>query len=75
VLGALLLLLRKPLATSVFLASLVAMLITTLRNYLQPNGLELLGGTEGLAFTAVIFLLALAFVLYARAMHKKGVLV
>ena len=75
VLGALLLLLRRRLAAWVFLASLAGLVITTFRNYVLSNGLEIFGGAGSLAFTAVIFVIALALLFYARAMSKRGVLV
>jgi hypothetical protein len=68
-----LLLLRKRIAYPVFLASFVAMVITTIRNYVFSNGMEVTGGS-GLVFSLVIFVLALAFVLYARLMSQRGVL-
>jgi hypothetical protein len=75
VLGGLLLLLRRRYAVWVFLASLVAMVITMFQNYILSNGMEVVGDAFSLGFTAVIFLLALAFFLYARAMEKQKVLV
>jgi hypothetical protein len=75
VLGALLLLLRRRLAVWVFLASLVSMVVTTFRNYVLSNGLAIFRDAGSLGFTAVIFLIALGLFLYARAMHKRGVLV
>jgi hypothetical protein len=75
VLGSLLLLLRKSLAVWVFLASLVGVVLTTLQNYVLSNGLEVIGGPGSVAFTAVIFLIALALFLYARAMQSRAVIV
>jgi hypothetical protein len=75
VLGALLLLLRRRYAVWVFLASLIAMTITAFQNYALSNGMEVMGDAFSLGFTAVIFLLALAFFLYARAMGKQKLLV
>lgn len=75
VLGSLLLLLRKQIAVWVFLASLVGVALTTFQNYVLSNGMEVIGGPASVAFTAVIFLIALALLLYARAMRKRGVLV
>ncbi len=74
VLGALLLLLRRRLAVWVFLISLVAMVITTFHNYFLSNGMEVIGDAFSLGFSAVIFLIALALFLYARAMHKQDIL-
>ncbi len=75
VLGAVLLLLRKRLAVPVFLASLVAMVITTFHNYVLSDGMEVMGkDAMALGFTVVIFLVAIALFLYARAMQKRGTL-
>ena len=72
--GGILLLLRKKIASWVFLFSLLCMLLTTIRNYGFAGGLEVAGDTFSLVFTAVIFLLSLAFFLYARMMQGRGVL-
>lgn len=74
VLGALLLLLRKRLAVWVFLISFAGLVITTFQNYVLSNGLEIFADAGSQAFTAVIFLIALGLLLYARAMSKRGVL-
>ncbi len=75
VLGAILLLLRNRLAVPVFLVSLLAMVLTTIYQYVLSNGLEVVGDPFSLAFTAVIFLIAVALFFYARAMQKRGGLV
>lgn len=74
VLGAVLLLLRRRLAVPVFLASLVAMVITTVHNFLLSNGLEVFSDTFSRVFTALIFVVAVALYLYARSLADKGVL-
>lgn len=74
VIGAVLILLRKALAVWVFLASLVGVIVTTFHNYVLSNGMEISGDLFSLIFTAVIFVIALALYLYARAMQKRGVL-
>ena len=74
VLGALLLLLRKRSAVWAFLVSLIAMVITALQNYALSNGMEVMGDAFSLLFTAAIFLGAIALLVYARAMQKRGVL-
>ena len=74
VLGSLLLLLRRRLAAWVFLASLVGVVVTTFQNYVLSNGLEVIGGPGAIAFTALIFVVAVALFIYARAMHKRGIL-
>jgi hypothetical protein len=74
VLGSVLLLLRKHLAMSVFLVSWGAMAVTTFRNYVVSNGMEVFGSAFDLTFSAIIFLVALGLVFYARAMQKRGIL-
>jgi len=74
VLGSLLLLLRKRYAVWVFLVSFVAMVLTTIHNYVLSDGLKIFTDAGTKVFTAVIFLVALALFLYARAMSKRGVL-
>ncbi len=74
VIGTVLLLLRKRFAVEAFLLSLIAMVVTTFHNYVLSNGFEVSGDAFSLAFTAVIFLAAVALLLYARAMHQRGVL-
>ena len=75
VLGALLLLIRRRYAVWVFLASLIAMVITAFQNYVLSNGMEIIGDAFTLGFTAAIFLVALALFLYARAMQQRKILV
>lgn len=75
VLGALLLLLRKRLAVWVFLASLVGVVVTDLQNYVLADGMRIMGGGMARGFVALIFVLALVQLLYARAMSARGVLV
>lgn len=72
--GAVLLLLKRKEATWVFLASLVAFLLTTFRNYALANGMEVSGDAFSLAFTAVIFLASLGFWAYSRVMARRNVL-
>jgi len=72
--GSVLLLMRKRLATKVFLVSWGAMVITTFYNYALSNGMEVFGSTGHLIFSSVIFLVALGLVFYARSMERRGVL-
>ena len=74
VLGTILLLLRMGLAVWVLLASFLAMVVTAFHNYVLSNGLEVVGDTFSLVFTAIIFLVGLGLYLYAKAMQSKGVL-
>jgi hypothetical protein len=73
VLGSLLLLLRKQLAAWAFLASIAGVVLTAFQNYVLSNGLEV-GGGGSLAFTTVIFVVAVGLYIYARAMAKQRVL-
>lgn len=73
VLGALFLLLRKRFAVPVLLVSFLAMIVTSIHNFLLSEGAEIMGAT-GVAFSAVIFAVALGLWLYARAMARRGVL-
>ena len=72
--ASIILLFRKVVAVPIFLVSLIAMAITTFQNYVLSNGLEVIGDTFSLVFTALIFLAALGLYLYARAMKQRGVL-
>ncbi len=74
VLGSVLLLLKKKSAVPTFVASFMAMVITTVHNYGFSNGLEVIGGTFELIFSAVIFVVSVLLVVYARAMRGRGVL-
>lgn len=71
--GALLLLLRRRLAVPVFAVSLVAMVIVSVYNFGLSNGLEIMG-REAALFSAAIFVVAVALLLYARWLARRGVL-
>mgnify|MGYP006971743853 CR=1 FL=1 len=74
VLGSILLLFRRKCSEGVFLVALVAMTLTAIHNYGLSNGLEVIGDSFSLIFTALIFVISVALYLYARAMRKNGVL-
>jgi len=74
VVGSVLLLMRKRIAVWVFLASLISMVITAIHNYGFSNGMDVMGDAFSLGFTAVIFVLALLFFVYSRAMRNRNVL-
>jgi hypothetical protein len=74
VLGAVLLLMRRKLAVPVLVVSFLSMVVTSIHNYGFAGGADIVGGF-GLFFSAVIFVVALALVIYARSMARKGVLV
>jgi hypothetical protein len=74
VLGTILLLLRKRAAVWAYGASIVGIAITTFQNYVLANGFEVAGDAFSLAFSAAIIIVAVALLLYARAMHRRGIL-
>ena len=74
VLGAILLLLRKKLAVPVLAVSFVSMVVTAIHNYGFSGAADIVG-TMGAVFTVIIFVIALALVMYAGSMAKRGVLV
>ncbi len=74
VLGSLLLLLKKKLSTPVFLVSLIGVVVSSIYSYGLSNGYEIMGGAGAAAFSAAIFLIAVALYLYARKMTSNGVL-
>jgi hypothetical protein len=67
------LLLRKRWSVTLFGIVLVAMVITFFYNLVLSNGLAMMGPGE-MAFTAVIWIVAIALFFYARAMAQRGVL-
>jgi hypothetical protein len=56
-----------------FGASIAGLVFTTLHNFVLTDGAALMG-QDAMAFTAVIWAIALALFFYARAMSKRGVL-
>ena len=74
VFGSILLLMRRAMALPVFIASLAGMVLTMIHNFGLSNGMEVMGDGAGLAFTGVIFVVAVLLVVYARAMKARGVL-
>lgn len=71
-LGSALLVLRRALAYPVFAVAFVSMVGSTISTAVR-GGFDLMGAGS-MAFSAVIFVIALALVFYARAMAAKGVL-
>jgi hypothetical protein len=47
--------------------------VTAVHNYGFAGGASIVGGT-GVIFSVVVFVIALALVIYARSMARKGVL-
>jgi hypothetical protein len=73
--GSLLLLLRKGLAFHLFVASFIGMVLTFAHNYLLSDGLKVMGGGVGpVIFNAVIMVIGVLLLVYARAMRRRGVL-
>ena len=73
-LGSIALLLRKAWAVWAFGISIAGMVLTTIHNFVLTDGAALMG-PGALAFSAVIWVVALFLFFYARAMTKRGVLV
>ena len=71
--GSVLLLMRSKFAFPVFAVSLVAMLVTTVRNYVMANAFEVTGAGAAV-FSLIIFGVGLALVWYSRSMQTAGVL-
>jgi hypothetical protein len=72
-LGSIALLLRKAWAVWAFGISIAGMALTTIHNFVLTDGAALMG-PGALAFSAVIWVIALFLFFYARAMAKRGVL-
>ncbi|MBY5920381.1 hypothetical protein [Ferrimonas balearica] len=72
VLGSVLLLMRKAAAAPVFLISLLAMVLTTIHNFVLEDGLAVMGDSVALAFTATIFVVALMLWLYSKRQVALG---
>jgi len=72
-LGSLSLLIRKSWAAWLFGAAVLGLAVSTIYNFVLMNGAEVMG-EAGVIFTAVIWVIALFLLFYARAMDKKGVL-
>ncbi|MCW8926163.1 MAG: hypothetical protein OQJ84_07905 [Xanthomonadales bacterium] len=72
-LGSLFLLMRKSWAVWLFGAAVLGLAISTVYNFVLMNGAKVMG-EAAVIFTAVIWVIALFLLFYARAMDKKGVL-
>lgn len=71
--GSLALLFRSRLAVALFLISLVAMIVTSIHNFVFTNGAEVME-QAGVIFSIVIAVVAVLLVLYSRAMAARHVL-
>jgi hypothetical protein len=74
VLGSLLLLLRRRQAFHLFFVSAIGMVLTDIYNFALTNGFKVMGGAGALIFGAVIFVIGVLLLLYARSMCRRGVL-
>lgn len=71
VLGSLLLLLRKSLAIIMFAASLLGIIVQNVHAFGLANGLEVWGPT-GLILPAILIVVGVALLMYARAANAKN---
>ncbi|MFZ8887492.1 MAG: hypothetical protein ACO200_11525 [Steroidobacteraceae bacterium] len=67
------LLLRRVWALWAFTTALLAMMVTSFHNFVLEEGVQIMG-EAGAVFTAVIFLVAVALVVYARWIKKRLIL-
>ncbi|WP_298444863.1 hypothetical protein [uncultured Ferrimonas sp.] len=74
VLGCILLLLRMKLAAPVLALSWACMTFTAVRNYGFSDGMKVMGDPVSIAFSVVIFIIALLLALYSRSLARSGVL-
>ncbi|MEX2498436.1 MAG: hypothetical protein WD397_06130 [Wenzhouxiangellaceae bacterium] len=72
-LGSLALLFRSRWAVGLFAVSLLGMIVSTVYTVFLSSGLEIMG-TGGTIFSAVIFVIGVLLLVYARRMHARGVL-
>ena len=72
--GSFALLFRKRSAQPIFAVSILAMVISTIYSYGFRNGFEVMGDAFALSFTAIIFLVGVALLYYARMMSQRNVL-
>lgn len=73
VFGSLALLLRRRWAVALFALSLIGLIGSSVYSFLLSDGAELMGAA-GSAFSAVIFIVAVLLLVYARRMSAAGVL-
>lgn len=72
-LGSLALLFRSRWAVTLFAVSLLGMIVSTTHTVFLTDGLEIMGD-GGAAFSAVIFVIGVLLLVYARRMRARGVL-
>lgn len=71
--GSLALLLRSGWAVGLFAASLAGMIVSTIYTVFLSDGLDIMG-SEAMVFSAVIFVIGVLLLVYARRMRAAGVL-
>ncbi len=71
--GSIGLLLRKKWAVWAFGISLAGMVVSSIYNLVLSNGIQIMG-SEGMIFTAIIWVVAIFLFLYARTQATRGVL-
>jgi len=71
--GSILLLMRKSWAVWSFAISLLGLAVSTLYNFVLTDGMKIMG-TAGAVFTAVIWVIAIFLLVYARRQATRGVL-
>jgi len=74
VFGSLFLLLRRGVAVYFYGASLLGMVTATVRNYFFADGMAVSGGAGEIAFSVVIFVVAVLLLVYSCRMKTRGVL-
>ncbi|WP_438483023.1 hypothetical protein [Oleiharenicola lentus] len=72
--AAIVLLLRKRLAVALYTVALIGMVATTVYSFVLSDGMKVMGGTAPLIFNAIIFIISVLEIIYARAMRARGVL-
>ncbi len=72
-LGSISLLLRRRWAVGLFAVSLLGLIMTSIYSLFLSDGMEVMG-SGGAAFSAVIFVVAVLLLLYARRMSARDVL-
>jgi hypothetical protein len=72
--GSLALLLRKRWAATIFVVSLITMVITFFYNFVLSNGMAVMGGQAALILPSLIVVVDVALIAYSRSLARKGVL-
>jgi hypothetical protein len=73
-LGSILILLRRRQARNFLAVSVVGMVLTDINSFALSDGFKVMGGAPAVVFAAVILVIGILLLLYARSMGKRGVL-